>query len=108
MLIWARDSIWKDADRVGPLDHLVDRGIFGGDGGQRQRLAGVFLEQIQAASDRREHPECQAIDLEDAQRIQVVLVPLTTVRPGMLAFSMGTISQRGSRVRTMPPTCWER
>ena len=39
-------------------------------------MAGVFLEQIQAPPDGREHPERQAIDLEDAQRIQVVLVPL--------------------------------
>ena len=32
----------------------------------------------------------------------------TTVRPGMLAFSIGTISQSGKRVRTMPPTCCDR
>ena len=32
----------------------------------------------------------------------------TTVRPGMLAFSIGTISQSGGWVRTMPPTCCDR
>ena len=32
----------------------------------------------------------------------------TTVRPGMLAFSIGTISHSGRLVRTMPPTCCDR
>ena len=36
----------------------------------------VLLEQIQAPPDGREHPECQAIHLEDAECIQVILVPL--------------------------------
>ena len=36
----------------------------------------VLLEQIEAPPDRREHPERQAIDLEDAQCVQVILVPL--------------------------------
>jgi hypothetical protein len=31
-----------------------------------------------------------------------------TVRSGIEAFSMGTISHRGPRVITMPPVCWLR
>ena len=32
----------KHTDRVGPLNHLVNSGVFGGNRGQSQRLAGVL------------------------------------------------------------------
>ena len=69
----------------------------------------MLLHQGETFADRRQHAQGQAIDLEDAQFVEVVFVPLDD-RPlrGMAAFSIGTSSHNGPRVMTMPPVCCER
>src|SRR5437899_4163196 len=63
----------KNADRVGFADHVVDGGVLGGDGGQREsrsRLSGrlvlakprAAVDQIEALMNRRQHAEAEAID----------------------------------------------
>ena len=66
----------EHADRVGALDHRVHRGILGGNVLHAQRLAATRRYEIQRAADRREHAERQAVDLQQSDRIDVVLVPL--------------------------------
>ena len=76
MLIWARLSIWNtpivSARRIMAYTSSSPSGM----------LASVSFRpvmpphQVEALADRREHPQGQAIDLEDAQLVQVVLVPL--------------------------------
>ena len=65
----------EHADGIGAAQHVVDFGIFGRDGGQRQRLAVVAVDEIDRLADAGEHAERQHIDLEHAERIDVVLVP---------------------------------
>ena len=66
----------EHAHRVGPADHGVDVRVALGDVGQRELPAVVPLDQVEALADGREHAQGQAIDLEDAQLVEVVLVPL--------------------------------
>ena len=66
----------KHADRVGPADHVVHGLVFRRDRGERQLAAVVLSHQIEAFANRREHAQAQAIDLEDAQLVEIVLVPL--------------------------------
>ena len=76
MVIWARLSIWKTPIVSARLDHVVDRRVFRGDGGQRQLSAAVLGDQVETLADRGEHAQGQAVDFEDAQGVQIVLVPL--------------------------------
>ena len=64
------------ADRIGALAHRVDRGVFGGYLLHRQFASAIAGDQCQRAADRRQHPQREAVHLEQAQRIEVVLVPL--------------------------------
>ena len=66
----------EHADRVGALAHRVDLGILGRNVLHRQRAPAQPRDHVEAAADRRQHPERQAIDLEEPQRVEVVLVPL--------------------------------
>ena len=36
----------------------------------------MLFEQIETSVNRREHSQCQAIDFEDSEFIQIVFVPL--------------------------------
>ncbi len=75
----------EHAHRVGPTDHLVHRRILGRHLRHRVadrppahlgRLALLATNHRQAAVDGRQHPQRQAIHLQDPQRVQIVLVPL--------------------------------
>ena len=66
----------EDAHRVGAADHGVHVLIPFGNVGQRKFPAVVPADQIERPPDGREHPQRQAIDLQNAQLVEVVLVPL--------------------------------
>ena len=66
----------KNAHRIGVLNHLVDGRVLRRDGRRGQADSVVLFDQIETAADGGEHPECQTVDLEDSQFVQVVLVPL--------------------------------
>ena len=65
----------EDADGIRLLQHAVDGGVLVLDRGQRRRAAVMGLHEVEGAADAGEHAERQNIDLEDAERIEVVLVP---------------------------------
>ena len=66
----------KHAHRVGPRDHLVDGRVFRGHGGEREIGPAGILHEVERPMDRREHAEGEAVDLQDAEFVEVVLVPL--------------------------------
>ena len=65
----------EHAHRVGVLDHRVGRRILRRHVGQRERPAAPRGDQVERAPDRREHAEREHVHLEQAERVQVVLVP---------------------------------
>ena len=66
----------EHADRIGARQHFVDLLSFARDGRQRQRLAAPCRHQGEAATQRRQHAEREHVDLHQADRVEVVLVPL--------------------------------
>ena len=66
----------EHADAVRPAQHVVDRGILGRHGGEVELSAVVPREQVERLADAGQHAERQHVDLEDAERVQIVLVPL--------------------------------
>ena len=66
----------ENSHRIGPRDHLVNGRILGGNRGQRESRSARCRHQIECPADRRQHSQRQAVDLEDAQFVEVVLVPL--------------------------------
>ena len=67
----------EDAEAVGPAQHGVGRRV-----SRAARLARscsrpvVPAQQVEAAAQAGQHAEAEHIDLEDAERVDVVLVPL--------------------------------
>ena len=70
----------EDADGIGLAQHVVDGVAVVGavlrDGGERQVAAVVELEEVEPAPDAAQHAERQHVDLHQAERVDVVLVPL--------------------------------
>ena len=66
----------KYTHRVGLTDHAVNGRVFGGNIGHRQSPPRVTFNQLEAPSYRTQHPEPQNVDLEKAELIEIVLVPL--------------------------------
>src|SRR5215217_3682774 len=64
------------ADRVGAVCHLIGTLVLLRDGGKSQVHAVVLAEQVEASADAAQHAESKHIDFEDAQLVQVILVPL--------------------------------
>ena len=65
----------EHADRVGALDHRIDLRLLGRNGRQRQALAVMLVQKLEALAQRRQHAEREHVDLEEAERIEIVLVP---------------------------------
>ena len=65
----------EDAERVGAADHVVDLRILGRHLSERQPAAVAGIEQFEGAAQARQHAQRQDVDLEDADRVEVVLVP---------------------------------
>ena len=85
----------KNAHGVGGADHLVGVGVFGRNVLQAKALRAVERavaaqgDEVECAADGTEHAECQHIDLEQAEGIEVVLVPLDDA-----AFGHGRVFDR--------------
>ncbi len=65
----------EHADRIGVAQHVVDRRILGRHGGEVQVAAVMAADQLEPLAQAGEHAERQHVDLEDPQRVEVVLVP---------------------------------
>jgi hypothetical protein len=72
----------EHAERIALAQHVVNRRILARDGGERQRLAVMRLQQVEAFADAGQHAQRQHIDLEDAQRVDIVLVPFDEAAVG--------------------------
>jgi hypothetical protein len=66
----------EHADGVGALAHRVDLGVLGRDVLHREPVAPVARHHLQRAPYRRQHPEREAVDLEQPEGVEIVLVPL--------------------------------
>ena len=65
----------EDADRIRFAQHVVDRRVLGRHGGEVDRAAVMGGQQVERLADAGQHAEAQHVDLQDPQRIQVILVP---------------------------------
>ena len=78
----------EHAHGVGGADHLVGIGVFGRDVLQAKALRAVKRamaaqgDEVERTADGTQHAECQHIDLEQAEGIEVVLVPLNDAALG--------------------------
>ena len=98
----------EDADRVGLLDRLVGRRVVVGDPREVDPLAARARDLLHAALDRREHPQPEQVDLQEARVGAGVLVPLAIWRPSIAAGTTGQQSISGRVATIIPPECWER
>ena len=65
----------KDAYRIRLAQHVVDGGIAGRHGGELDLAAVMAFQQVEALADTAQHAERQHVDFQDAERVEVVLVP---------------------------------
>ena len=65
----------EDAEGIGAAEHVVDGRVLVLDRGQRRRPAVVLPHEVEGAADAGEHAEGEDVDLEHADRVEVVLVP---------------------------------
>ncbi len=70
------------ADRVRALDVVVHRGVVEGDAREVDHLVVRPRDLLDAVLDRREHPEAEEVDLEEARVRARVLVPLAELAAG--------------------------
>ena len=75
MLICARLSIWEDADGIRLADHVVGRAIFRRHVDHAERSAVAPAAEFERAAHGRQHAECQHVDLQQAEFLEIVLVP---------------------------------
>ena len=66
----------EDAHGIGAAEHVVDGGLFLRDRGEGGRDTVMGLQHSQGPAHAGEHAECEDIDFQDAQRVEVILVPL--------------------------------
>ena len=98
----------KDADGVRALDLAVDGLVVERDPREVDRLAVQARDLLDAVLDRREHPEPEQVDLEEARVGARVLVPLADLPPlhrGRL--DRDELDERPCRRSTIPPGCCE-
>ena len=99
----------KHADRVGPADHVVHGLVVLRDRGQRQLAAVSVAHEVKALANRGEHPKAEAIDLQNAEFVEVVFVPLddrAALHRGVL--DRHQLAQAAPAVITIPPTCCDK
>jgi len=65
----------KDTNRIGPAEHVVNGLVLGGYGGKRTGQSIPAFHQLETFADAGEHAQAEDIHLEDAQCINVILVP---------------------------------
>ena len=88
----------KRADTVGLFQHAIGRPVFLGQGRQIVINVLVIAQLIQGLSDAGQHAKGQDIDLQDTQRINVILVPFNggAVRHGGIG-NGGEFTKRPAR-----------
>ena len=72
----------ESADRVGTLDVLVRRRIVERDARKIDRPAAHARDLLDALLDRRQHPQAEQVDLQEAGVVARVLVPLAHLPAG--------------------------
>ena len=65
----------EHADRIGLTQHVVDRGILGRHRGQGECAPVVVGDKVEGLADAGQHAEPEDVDLEDAESVDIVLVP---------------------------------
>ncbi len=65
----------EHAERIALAQHVVDAGHLARDGRQLAPLAMMLLDQVERLAHAGQHAEREHVDLEDAQLLDVVLVP---------------------------------
>ena len=65
----------KHSQTVGAAEHIIGARVFGGQGGKAVARVVMRLQQIKGLADTGQHSQRQNIDLEDAQCVDIVLVP---------------------------------
>ncbi|MNS22630.1 hypothetical protein D3C72_544300 [compost metagenome] len=86
----------EHADGVGAADHVVGRFVFGWNRRQAQIQIAMVAQQVEAAANRAEHAEGENIHLEQADCIEVILVPLND-----RALGHGGVFHRHQRVQRL-------
>ncbi|CRN81424.1 Uncharacterised protein [Klebsiella pneumoniae] len=67
----------EHTDGIGAADHFVGGRVFARDTGDAQPLAAAQrVDQVEAAAQGAEHAQGEDVDLEQADRVEIVLVPL--------------------------------
>ena len=66
----------EHAHRIGPTNHVINLCVSFRDGGERQNLARASFDQLKAFANGGQHSQGEAIDFENAQIIEIILVPL--------------------------------
>ena len=75
----------EDAEAVGAAEHGIGLRVVLRHGLQGQPRAAMQVDQVEGAADAGQHAEAQHIDLEDPQRLDVVLVPFDDGRSAIAA-----------------------
>ena len=75
----------EDTDGIGLAQHVVDGGIARRHSGKGHLATVMPFQHVEALADTGQHAQCEHVDLEDAERVQIVLVP----------FDGGAILHRG-------------
>ena len=65
----------EHADRIRPAQHVVDDGVVARHRAERDILAVMGLQESEGLADAGEHAKAEHVDLEQPERIEIVLVP---------------------------------
>ena len=86
----------EHTDGIGAADHFVGGRVFARDTGDAQPLAAAQLvDQVEAAAQGAEHAQGEDVDLEQADRVEIVLVPLDHRAFGHAGIPTGTRVSNG-------------
>ena len=66
----------KDADRLRATDHVVGFAVFSRYLAHGARPASGSSQQLERFAHGRQHPECKNVHFEQAERFEIILVPL--------------------------------
>ena len=65
----------EHAEAVGPAEHRIGLGAVARQAGEVEVRPAVAAQQVERAAQAGQHPERQHVDLQDAEGVDVVLVP---------------------------------
>ena len=79
----------ENADRIPLAEHVVDSGVFLRHGRQSQFTIMMLFKKIEALPDTGQHAEREHVDLEDAEVVDIVLVPFDEAAVGHCSVADG-------------------